>query len=214
MTTDVEIGNDSTTEMPDPAENHPETRVSQHNRHGAYDDDGDAVMSEVVEHLSRGGRPVRMAVAFCAVAIVGMSALCGWFGFQLHQSHRDQRQAERFLQAGQQAAVNLTTISFTKVDMDVQRVLNSATGAFHDDFEKRSQPFIDLVKQTRSETKGKVTAAGLESCHGNQGRVLVAVSVDTSTGGSPERQPRMWRMHVDLVQTGDDVKVSNVGFEP
>ncbi|UQB93143.1 MULTISPECIES: hypothetical protein [Mycobacterium] len=211
MSIDLEIADDSATEIPDPIDDQPKSRIGDDHQDDTGDDHGDATSAA---RASRGGNYLHVVLVICLAAFIAIAALCGWLGFQLYQSQRDQQQVERFLQAGRQAALNLTTISFTEVDVDVQRVLDSATGEFHDDFQKRSQPFIDLVKQTRTETKGKVTAAGLESQHGNQARVLVAVSVDTSTGGTHEEQVRMWRMHIDLMQVGNDVLVSNVGFEP
>jgi Mce-associated membrane protein len=54
------------------------------------------------------------------------------------------------------------------VDADIQRILNSSIGAFHDDFQKRSQPFIDTLKQAQSTSTRTVTAAGLESLGDNE----------------------------------------------
>jgi len=53
----------------------------------------------------------------------------------------------------------LTTIDYNEADADVQRILNSTTGSFYDDFSKRSQPFVDVVKQARSKSEGTVTEA-------------------------------------------------------
>jgi Mce-associated membrane protein len=94
----------------------------------------------------------------------------------------------------------------------VARILDSATGTFHDDFQKRSQPFIQVVKQAQSKTEGTVTAAGLESVNGDSAQVLVAVSVKTTNAGAPEQQPHAWRMRIDVQKVNDGVKVSNVGF--
>jgi Mce-associated membrane protein len=115
---------------------------------------------------------------------------------------------------GRQGALNLTTISYTEADADVARILDSATGTFHDDFQKRSQPFIEVVKQAQSKTEGTVTAAGLESVKGDSAQVLVAVSVKTTNAGAPEPQPHAWRMRIDVQKVDDGVKVSNVGFVP
>ncbi len=147
--------------------------------------------------------------------VVVLAALVGWLGWQARDSHRADQQRELFVQVGKQAALNLTTIDFAQADKDVQRILDSATDTFYDDFSKRSQPFVDVVKQAQSKSVGDVTAAGLESQEGDQAQVLVAVTVKTSNAGAPEQAPRAWRMRILVKKTGDDeAKVSNVEFVP
>jgi Mce-associated membrane protein len=144
--------------------------------------------------------------------VVGLAALTGWLGFRTYQSQQAEAQRHLFLEVGRQGALNLTTISYTEAEADVARILNSATGTFHDDFQKRSQPFIEVVKQAQSKTEGTVTAAGLESVNGDSAQVLVAVSVKTTNAGAPEQQPHAWRMRIAVQKVNDGVKVSNVSF--
>jgi Mce-associated membrane protein len=54
----------------------------------------------------------------------------------------------------------LTAIDYTHVNADVQRILDSSTGRFRDDFQNRSQPFVDVVEQAQSKSEATVTAAG------------------------------------------------------
>jgi Mce-associated membrane protein len=110
--------------------------------------------------------------------------------------------------------VNLTTIDWQEADADINRILDSATGTFYDDFSKRSQPFVQVVKQAQSKSVGTVTEAGLESQSGDQAQVLVAVSVKTTNLGVNEQRPRAWRMRIDVQKIGDQAKVSNVQFVP
>lgn len=135
-------------------------------------------------------------------------------GFRTYQSHQTEQQRERFLQVGRQGAVNLTTIDFAHADTDIQRILDSATGTFYDDFSRRSQPFVDVVKQAKSTSVGTITESVLESESGNQAQVLVAVSVTTSNTGGAEQQPRAWRMRISVQKVGEEAKVSNVEFVP
>jgi Mce-associated membrane protein len=118
------------------------------------------------------------------------------------------------LAAARQGALNLTTISYAEVDTDIKRILDSATGTFHDDFEKRSQPFVEVVKKAQSKSQGTITEAGLESMQGDNARALVAVTVTTSDAGAAQQEPRSWRMRIDVQKTGEDAKVSNVEFIP
>lgn len=153
-----------------------------------------------------------LITGFLIVAV--MAGLVGWFGFRYSQLHRDQHDRELFLQIGRQAALNLTTISYTHVDADVQRILDSSTGAFHDDFRNRSQPFMDVVKQSQSTTEGSITEAGLESVSGETAQVLVTVAVTMSNGGVAQQEPRAWRMRIDVQKIDEGGKVSNVQFVP
>jgi Mce-associated membrane protein len=146
------------------------------------------------------------------VAVLG--GLVGWLGVRAERSHNAQIQRGLFLQVGKQAAINLTTIDWQQADRDVQRILDSASGAFRDDFTARSRPFIDLVKQSQSTTVGTVTEAGLESESGNSAQVLVAVTVRTSNSADRQQDPRSWRMRIAVEKAGDGVKVSNVQFVP
>jgi Mce-associated membrane protein len=158
--------------------------------------------------------PPRRAALVGLVTILAIGTLAGWLGFRTYQAHQAMEQRELFLQAGRQGAVNLTTIDFAEADTDIQRILDSATGTFYDDFSKRSQPFVDVVKQAQSKSVGTVTAAGLESVSADQAQVLVAVSVKTSNAGSADDQPRAWRMRISVQKIGDQAKVSNVEFVP
>ena len=146
--------------------------------------------------------------------VVALAVLVGWLGFRAYQSHQGQTQRSQFLQAARQGALNLTTIDWQKADSDVQRILDGATGQFHDDFAKRSQPFVDVVKQTKSTTVGTVTEAGLESEAAGTAEVLVAVTVKTSNASAPEQDPRAWRLRIAVQKVGDQAKVSNVEFVP
>jgi Mce-associated membrane protein len=159
-------------------------------------------------------RGVRLAIAVGLVVAVAMVGLVGWLGFRAYESRQADQQRNLFLQVGRQTALNLTTIDYTQAEANVQRILDSAIGAFHDDFQKRSQPFIDVVKQAQSKSVGTITDAGLESEVGDQAQVLVAVTVKTSNAGAAEQEPRAWRMRISVQKAGDTAKVSNVEFVP
>jgi Mce-associated membrane protein len=185
-------------------------------RANGLSDDQDFVedRSEAATNVGRWMSPTRLTIISCLIVAIALAGLVGWWGYRAYQTRQTERDNATFLKVGRQAALYLTTIDFKEADADVSRILNSATGAFLDDFQKRSQPFIDVVKQARSKSVGTIAAAGLESVTGDQAQVLVAVQVKTSIGGTPDQQPRGWRMRVDVQKVGDDVKVANVQFVP
>jgi Mce-associated membrane protein len=158
---------------------------------------------------------IKLATIVGLVVVVALAGLVGWLGFRTYESRGVEAQRQLFLQVGRQGALNLTTIDFEQAEADVQRILDSATGTFYDDFQQRAGPFIEVVKQAQSKSVGTVTEAGLESESDNEARVLVAVTVQTSNAGAAEQQPRLWRMRVTVQDVGDEqVKVSNVEFVP
>ncbi len=164
--------------------------------------------------LAEGKPGIRTGLVAGLLIIMALAGLGGWLGYRNYQSQQAEQQRQVFLRVGRQGAVNLTTINYAEADADVRRILDSATGTFYDDFQKRSPAFVQLVKQAQSKTEGTVTEAGLESVGRDSARVLVAVTVKTSSLGATDQQPRKWRMRVDVQKVGDEVKVSNVGFVP
>jgi Mce-associated membrane protein len=148
------------------------------------------------------------------VGLLALAGLFGWLGYHAYQNRQVEQQRNLFLQAARQAALNLTTIGADTADSDVARILDSATGSFHDDWAQRAPAFVDVVKKAQSKTSGSVTAAGLQSVESDKARVLVAVSVTTTTAGAPEQKPRAWRMRIDVQRIGDAVKVADVEFVP
>jgi Mce-associated membrane protein len=177
----------------------------------AEDDAGRDTKKRVPKWVSSVPGPIAVGVA----TIVALLGLGGWLGFRVHQDDQVQAQRNLYLQVARQTAVNLTTIDYTEVDADIKRVLDSATGAFHDEFQNRSQPFVEVVKKVQSKSEGTISEAGLLSYTKDQAQVLVAVAVKTSMAAAPpDQEPRRWRMRLTVDKTGDSAKVSNVEFVP
>jgi Mce-associated membrane protein len=184
-------------------------------------EDYEAAVDDEVDNGSEDAAPakrsmshVRLAAMVGLCIVVALAATVGWLGFRAYQSQQAQAQRQLFLQVGRQCALNLTTIDWQHAENDVQRVLDSATGQFYDQFSKRKQPFIEVIKKAQSKSVGTITEAGLESDSGDNAQVLVAVSIKTSNLGAEDQQPREWRMRISVEKSGDEVKVSNVAFVP
>ena len=184
-------------------------------------EDYEAAVDDEVDNGSEDAAPaeqptshVRLATMVGLAVVVALAATVGWLGFRAYQSHQAQEQRQLFLQVGRQCALNLTTIDWQHADADVQRVLDSATGQFYDQFSKRKQPFIEVLKKAQSKSVGTITEAGLESDSGDKAQVLVAASIKTSNLGADDQPPREWRMRISVEKSGDEVKISNVAFVP
>ena len=156
----------------------------------------------------------RVALIAGLIAGVLLAGLVGWLGFRTYEAQDREAQRERFVHAAADVAVNLSTVDYQHADADAQRILNSATGKFYDSFSRRKQSYIDNAKRTRSQLVGTVTDAGLETRNGDQGRVLVAVTVKSSDPAQTHQEPHFWRIRVTAQKTGDVAKVSDVVFVP
>lgn len=161
---------------------------------------------------SRRQPTLRVALVTGLVLVAVLVSLCAWLGYRAHQARQAEQFQDRLVRVAKQSAIDLTSIDYEHADADIQRILDSSTGAFYDDFKSRSGSLVDVVKKVRSKSVGAVTEAGLESISGREGKVLLAVAVSTTKGGAPDGQPRHWRMRVTVSGSGPDVKVSKVDF--
>jgi Mce-associated membrane protein len=180
----------------------------------AVDDVFDDDEADAADLVKQSKAHVGRAAVIGLVVIVGLATLVGWLGFKAYRLHQAQDQRQIFVEVARQGALNLTTIDWHHGDADVKRILDSATGTFYDDFAKRQQPFVEILKKVQATSKGTITEAGLESESGDEAQVLVSMSVTTSNIGAAEQEPRAWRMRISVQKSGDDVRVSNVAFVP
>lgn len=199
-----ELSEGSEADKPEVAEE-AETDTSDDDSSGEGSDDAPAPAKRRMSH-------VRLATLLGLVVVVALAGLCGWLGFRAYESRKAADERNLFLQVGRQGALNLTTIDFEHIDQDVQRVLDSSTGSFYDDFDARAQPFKEVVKQAKSKSVGTIAEAGIQSISDDGADVLVAVTVKTSNAGAAEQEPRAWRMLISVQKVGDEAKVSNVRF--
>lgn len=175
-------------------------------------DDTDARSKRLVREWLSGTRGL---VAVSVAVIVALLGAGSWLGYRLYDDQQAQAQRSLYLQVARQTAINLTTIDHTHVDADINRVLDGVTGAFHEEYQTRSKPFIEVVKKVQSKTEGTIAEAGLVSCTSDQAEALIAVSVKTSMAGAPpDQEPRRWRMRLTVEKVGDSAKVSKVDFVP
>jgi Mce-associated membrane protein len=146
------------------------------------------------------------------LCVAGTAVLTSVLGYQAHQGRELDSQERLFLQAARQSALNLTTIGYTEVDADIQRVVDSSTGAFRNEFKAHAREFADAVRQAQSISEGSIVGAGVESIHGGTAQVLVATEVKSTLAGSPSQQPRHWRMRISVQTVDGGAKVSGVEF--
>jgi Mce-associated membrane protein len=176
--------------------------------------------SDVGEPATTSTEPTRRPVSrlywpLTAAAIVAICALLGasgWMTWHHHHVLQEQQRAAAFIAAARQGVINLTSLDFNKAKEDVQRVLDSATGEFRDDFQRRADDFESVVKDSKAVTEGSVAATALESMDNESAVVLVLANERVTNLAGAKDQPRTFRFRVSVVHDGAELKVSKVEF--
>ncbi|WP_156623876.1 Mce protein [Mycobacterium sp. 852002-40037_SCH5390672] len=161
-------------------------------------------------------RQLRVASLVSVILFAAVAATASWTGYRAYDTHRIEQEQARIVDVARQSALNLANIDWTHVQADVQRIVDSSTGAFLNDFQQRSPAFSDFVHKAQSKSVATIRSAGLESNDGHVAKVIVAMSVDvTAANAPPEQQPRSWRVRLSVQKMPDGgLKISNVEFVP
>jgi Mce-associated membrane protein len=146
------------------------------------------------------------------VVTCGLLGVSGWMVWHHHDVVHERQRSAAFTAAAKQGVINLTSLDFNKAKEDVQRVLDSSTGEFRDDFQRRADDFASVVQDSKAVTEGSVAATAVESMGRDSAVVLVLANerVTNSTGAKDE--PRSFRFRVSVARDGDQLKVSKVEF--
>ncbi|MUL45848.1 Mce protein [Mycobacterium sp. CBMA293] len=151
-----------------------------------------------------------MALVAGIVVVAALGALVTWQAQRELQLRRTDALRQMYLTAARQCAENLTSIDYRHADADIQRVLDTATGAYFDDFKKSAATVVDSVKQQQAVSVGSVVEAGVESMTDATAAVLVAVKVHTDVSNGPPQKDRFGRIRLTMLKDGDSAKVSKV----
>jgi Mce-associated membrane protein len=182
--------------------------------------DETAEEAEAESKSTRPRRSVRLpswSVAWKAAVIVLICAFVAASGYMIWQRHETTEHNQRvanFVAGARQGVVNMTSLDFSKAKEDVQRVIDSSTGQFRDDFQQRAKDFTTVVEQSKVVTQGTVNAAALQSIDGNSALVLVAATSRITNAAGAQNEPRNWRLKVTVTDEGGQYKMSKLEFVP
>ena len=147
-------------------------------------------------------------------ALVALSVLSGLMLRQIHNAARQDQRVAEFTAAARQSVINLMSLDFTKGDQDVQRVIDSTTGQFRDEFLKTKGDVLSVMKESKVVIKVDVKGSGVESMTDNSAVVMVAVTSKVSNSTTPEQPPHPWRLSVTVERDNGTLKMSKVEFIP
>jgi Mce-associated membrane protein len=154
----------------------------------------------------------KLLTAAAILAICGLLGASGWMLWHHHTVLAERQRSAAYIAAAKQGVINLTSLDFNKAKEDVQRVLDSATGEFRDDFQRRADDFASVVKDSKAVTQGSVAATAVESMGKDSAVVLVLANERVTNSAGAKDDPRAFRFRVSVVRDGDQLKISKVEF--
>jgi Mce-associated membrane protein len=150
-----------------------------------------------------------------SLAVVLILVLAGASGYMLvkqQQASRQQQRTAAFVAGAKQGVMSLTSLDFNRAKEDVQRVIDSSTGQFKDQFQERSADVTKVLQDSKTITEGTVNGAAVESMDEHSAKVLV--SATSRVTNKPKDEPQTWRLKVTVADDGGQFKMSNVEFVP
>lgn len=147
--------------------------------------------------------PWRAAAAALGVALLllGCVVLATVFGWKLKDRGAVDTASGQALAAARQYAVTLTSIDADHFDQDLAAVTNGATGGFKQMYTQSAQQLKPLLLQAKSDSKGQVVDAAVESASTKE--VVVMLFVDSTITNTSNPTPRVDRNRI--VMTMDNV---------
>ena len=150
-----------------------------------------------------------------AAAIILICAFAAATGYMMWQDHDATERAQRaasFVAGARQGIINMTSLDFNRAKEDVQRVIDSSTGSFRDDFAQRAKDFTSVVEQSKVVTQGTVSSAALESMDEHSASVLILATSKITNAAGAKDEPRIFRLRVTVTEDGGQYKMSKVDF--
>jgi Mce-associated membrane protein len=154
------------------------------------------------------------------IAVLGVLVLIGlWTGIGLmiwshHKATQREELQEQFAAGARQGVINLMSLNFNNGQADLQRVLDTTTGSFHDDFEKSQKDFLTVMQDSKVVTSTSVDATAVESMTDDSASVLITATSQVANNASQQPTPRSWRLSVTVQRDNGQVKMSKVEFVP
>ncbi|OLP02308.1 hypothetical protein BVU76_10295 [Mycolicibacterium porcinum] len=155
-----------------------------------------------------------LASCLTLIVIAGLLGASGWMIWHHREAVHRQQLAAEYTAAARQTVVTLMSLDFNHAQDAVRNILDNSTGEFREDFEAQSKDFVKLAQDAKVVTEANVTGAAVDTMSDDKAVVLVAVNTKVTNTTGANQQPRPWRVAVDMVREGDQIKLSKVEFVP
>lgn len=155
-----------------------------------------------------------VALFLAVLCTCALLAASGYMIREHRQAERDAQLAAEYTAAGRQAVVTLMSLDFNKAEEGVQRIIDNSTGKFREDFQQQAETFAQVAQDSKVITEVTVNSAAVSTMTEDSANVLVSATTRVTNAAGANKDPRGWRLSVDLERDGDQVKMSRVEFVP
>ncbi|MDQ3761095.1 MAG: hypothetical protein M3460_05160 [Actinomycetota bacterium] len=162
------------------------------------------------------GGPLRTATVVVALVTVVAFTAAGWFGVSWYRAAHDKSLAlgmarEAVLQDARQAALNLHTLDYRRVQDGLALWEQSAAGSLLTELRTNRNTYVRAITESATTTTARVLDAAVVSLDDRSGTAQVLVGVDV-TSQSDQRDPSCAhrRVRLDMVRAGDAWKVGTL----
>ncbi|GGP57853.1 hypothetical protein [Saccharothrix coeruleofusca] len=152
--------------------------------------------------------------AVLAVLAAGYAVWAGvsWWGASSSDSVAYARERDEVLRVGQVGIANFTTLDYREVDRDLDRWLDTSTGALRSEIESDRAVRAKQLADARTVTESRVLDAAVTELDDRAGRARVIAVVETSVmpeGGQSVK--KVDRYQTELTRTDAGWKLSALG---
>ncbi|MGV0848851.1 hypothetical protein [Mycolicibacterium phlei] len=155
-----------------------------------------------------------VAAVLAIVLTLGFVGASGYMVWEHRQAEKQRQLTAEFAAAARQSVVTLMSLDFNKAQEDVQRIIDNSTGQFRQDFEAQAEDFAKVAQESKVVTEVTVNVAAVKSMTDTTATALVSATSRVTNAAGANQEPRSWRLAVDLVREGDQIKMSKVEFVP
>ncbi|KAA0120842.1 hypothetical protein [Mycolicibacterium sp. P9-22] len=154
------------------------------------------------------------AVILAVIGIAALASTSAWMVVKHRQAEHQRDLSAQFSAAARQGVVSLMSLDFNRAKEDVQRIVDSSTGQFREDFQSQAEEFAKVAESSKVVTEAKVTATAVQAMTGDTADVLVAAASTITNAQGAKEDPRSWRLIVSMARDGDQIKMAKVEFAP
>jgi Mce-associated membrane protein len=157
-------------------------------------------------------RPGRKAVAV-GVGIVLASSSLGATGYMLRQHHtlaHKRQLSQEYAAAARQAVTTFMSIDANHAREDIQRIIDASAAPLKDQISVMSSLMLKQAEDAKTISKVNVEAVAVESVTDNSAVALVVAKSDVTDADNNKRPPQLWRLTVEIVRDGGQLKMSKI----
>jgi Mce-associated membrane protein len=159
----------------------------------------------------RWGFVAAVLAILCISALVTLSVL---MVLDHRQRVQEQQRKAEYVAAARQSVVTLMSLDFNKAKEDVQRIIDNSAGQFKQDFQDQAEDFAKVAQESKVVTEVTVNVAAVKSMTDTGATAIVSATSHVTNSAGAKQEPRAWRLLVELVREGDQIKMSKVEFVP